>query len=114
VQTNASTSIAAFPSDTQLLTLQLQQGLSVAEIAQQRGFSPSTIINHLLELIEMNQPVDLNQLVLPVRQHLIVKAMEAVGTASLKSIYEHLKKAIPTMKFDWCELGGSDRKEVSC
>jgi len=34
--------------------------------------------------------VDLNQLVLPVRQHLIVKAMEAVGTASLKSIYEHL------------------------
>jgi len=35
--------------------------------------------------------VDLNQLVLPVRQHLIVKAMEAVGTASLKSIYEHLK-----------------------
>jgi len=61
--------------------------LSVAEIAQQRGFSPSTIINHLLELIEMNQPVDLNhQLVLPV-QHLIVK-VEAVGTASLKSIYE--------------------------
>jgi len=27
----------------------------------------------------MNQPVDLNQLVLPVRQQLIVKAMQAVG-----------------------------------
>jgi len=37
MQTNASTSIAAFPSDTQLLTLQLhRQGLSVEEIAQQR------------------------------------------------------------------------------
>jgi len=83
-----------------LLTLQLQQGLSVAEIAQQRGFSPSTIINHLLELIEMNQPVDLNQLVLPVRQHLIVKAME-VGTASLKSIYEHLKESYTYDEIDW-------------
>jgi len=41
----------------------------------------------------MNQPVDLNQLVLPVRQQLIVKAMQAVGTASLKSIYEHLKES---------------------
>jgi len=27
----------------------------------------------------MNQPVDLNQLVLPVRQQLIVKAMQAVS-----------------------------------
>ena len=94
MQINASTSITAFPSETQLLTLQLhRQGLSVEEIAQKRGFSFSTIITHLVELIEMNQPVDLNQLVLPVRQQLIVKAMQAVGTASLKSIYEHLKQS---------------------
>lgn len=94
MQINASTSIIAFPSETQLLTLQLhRQGLSVEEIAQKRGFSFSTIITHLVELIEMNQPVDLNQLVLPVRQQLIVKAMQAVGTASLKSIYEHLKQS---------------------
>jgi len=50
--------------------------------------------------------MDLNQLVLPVRQQLIVKAM-AVGTASLKSIYEHLK-AIPTMKL--IELGGCEKR----
>ena len=92
MQINASTCITAFPSETQLLTLQLhRQGLSVEEIAQKRGFSLSTIITHLVELIEMNQPVDLNQLVLPVRQQLIVKAMQAVGAASLTSIYEHLK-----------------------
>lgn len=94
MQINASTSITAFPSETQLLTLQLhRQGLSVEEITQKRGFSSSTIVSHLVELIEMNQPVDLNHLVLPVRQHLIVKAMQAVGTASLKSIYEHLKES---------------------
>lgn len=94
VQKEAPTSIAAFPSDTQLLTLQLhRQGLSVEEIAQKRGFSLSTITNHLTELISMNQPVDLNQLVIPVRQQLIVQAMQAVGAASLKSIYEHLKQS---------------------
>lgn len=94
VPKEASTSIASFPSDTQLLTLQLhRQGLSIEEIAQKRGFSFNTINNHLSELISMNQPVDLNQLVLPVRQQLIVQAMQAVGSASLKSIYEHLKQS---------------------
>jgi len=48
-----------------------------AEIAQQRGFSPSTIINHLLELIEMNQPVE-NQLVLPSAPD--CESHEAVGS----------------------------------
>jgi ATP-dependent DNA helicase RecQ len=79
------------PSDTQLLTLQLhKQGLNVTEIAQKRGLSTSTISAHLADLIEMNQAVELDQLVLPVRQQLIVKAMQAIGTAPLKNIYEHL------------------------
>lgn len=91
VQTDATTPSTAFPSDTQLLTLQLhREGLSIEEIAQKRGLSINTINSHLIELIEMNQPVDLNQLVLPVRQQLIMKAIQAVGTASLKNIYEYL------------------------
>jgi ATP-dependent DNA helicase RecQ len=88
---NSTIATAVFPSDTQLLTLQLhRQGLSIEEIAQTRGFTCSTAIAHLVELIEKNQPVDLNQLVIPVRQQLIVKAIQTVGIASLKSIYEHL------------------------
>ncbi len=80
-------------SYTQSLTLELhQQGLSVTEIAQKRGFSPTTVLNHLAELIEMNQPVDLIQLVPPERQLPIVQAMQAVGSESLKSIYEYLKQ----------------------
>ena len=82
---------ASFPSDSQLLTLKLhRQGLDTAEIATERNLSTSTIASHLAELIEMKQPVDLDQLVIPVRQQFIIKAVKTVGADSLKSIYEHL------------------------
>ncbi len=82
---------ASFPSDSQLLTLKLhRQGLDAADIARERSLSVNTIANHLAELIEMNQPVDLDQLVIPVRQQFILKALKTVGADSLKSIYEHL------------------------
>lgn len=79
------------PSNTHMVTLQYhQQGLSVEEIAERRSFSPSTIVTHLGELIEMQQPVDLNRLVLPERQKLIIQAIQTVGAELLKSIREHL------------------------
>jgi len=79
------------PSDSQMTTLQLyQQGLSVEEIAQRRSLTPGTIINHLSELIEMRQPVDLNRLVSAQHQKCILKAIQTVGADSLKTIREHL------------------------
>ncbi len=79
------------PSNSQMITLQLyQQGLRVEEIAQKRNLATSTINTHLSELIEMKQPVDINQLVLPVKQELIIKAIEKIGADSLKSLKEHL------------------------
>ena len=90
-QAGTVTGFASFPSDSQLLTLKLhRQGLDTAEIATERSLSTSTIASHLAELIEMNQPVDLDQLVIPVRQQFIIKAIKTVGADSLKSIYEHL------------------------
>jgi ATP-dependent DNA helicase RecQ len=84
-------SSAIFPSDTQLFTLQLhRQGLSVAEIAQKRNIRPTTIIRHLSDLVEMNQPVDLNQLVPPHRQQKISEALLVVGSHSLNQIREYL------------------------
>ncbi len=81
----------SLPSKSQMATLQLhQQGLSVAEIAQQRGFAVSTINTHLSELIEMNQPVALNQLVQADKQQAIVKTMEQMGDITLKTIKENL------------------------
>ncbi len=81
----------SIPSKSQMTTLELhQQGLSVAEIAQKRGFATSTIYNHLSELLEMNQPVALNKLVIADKQQAIIKAIEQVGDASLKTIKDSL------------------------
>ena len=78
------------PSKSQMLTLQLhQQGLEIADIAEQRGFSTSTITNHLGELLEMNQPVALNKLVKADKQTAIIKAIKKLGI-SLKTIKESL------------------------
>ncbi len=92
MQSNAiAQKTAAFPSDSKLLTLQLhRQGLTAEEIAQKRNLSLGTISNHLAELIAMNQPVDLDLLVIPVRQQFISKAIQTVGAASLRTISEHL------------------------
>jgi len=79
------------PANTHMVTLQFyQQGLSVEEIAEKRGFSPRTIITHLSELLEMKQPVDIERLVSPEQQKLILQAIQSVGDESLKTIREHL------------------------
>lgn len=81
----------ALPSDSQMITLQFyQQGLNPQEIAARRGLSPGTIYEHLSKLIEMNQPVDINQLVLPVKQDLIMRSIKNIGGDSLKNLKEHL------------------------
>ena len=81
----------ALPASTHMVTLQFyQQGLSVEEIAQKRGFTERTIITHLSELLEMKQPVDLNRLVLVELQQQILQAIQSVGADSLKTIKEHL------------------------
>ena len=81
----------SIPSKSQMTTLELhQQGLSIAEIAQKRSFTTSTIYNHLSELLEMNQPVALNKLVTADKQQAIIKAIKQIGDASLKTIKDSL------------------------
>jgi ATP-dependent DNA helicase RecQ len=79
------------PNPSQMITLQLhQQGLSIQEIAQQRGYASSTITTHLSELLEMNQPVALNQLVDAAKQKLIVNAISQNSDRSLTTLKEIL------------------------
>jgi ATP-dependent DNA helicase RecQ len=79
------------PSKSQMTTLQLhQQGLSVAEIATERGMAVSTISSHLGELIEMNQPVALNKLVTAAKQQKIVQTIQQLGDLALKPLKENL------------------------
>jgi len=76
---------------TQLMTLELhQRGLNILEIAKQRQLRSTTIASHLAELMELNLPVDINQLVPRKHQEAILQAIKVVGADSLKIIYEHL------------------------
>jgi len=79
------------PSPTKLKTLQLaQQGYSLEEIAATRGVKPGTIANHISELIEMNQPIQLEQFVPKSEQTIIWETITTVGDQSLKTIRETL------------------------
>ena len=81
---------SALPTRTQMKTLQLyQQGLSIAEIAKTRELTYGVIVEHLCELIELNQPVDINQLVQKEVQENIRQIIHQVGDESLKSIKEY-------------------------
>lgn len=81
-------------SETLMTTLSLfQQGYSLAQIAQQRGLKQTTVINHIVELIEQGQPVSVDQWVDPTRQVAIRGAIVQAGAASLSSIREILGDA---------------------
>ncbi|MBD2625294.1 DNA helicase RecQ [Trichormus variabilis] len=85
------TPVNDFPSDTELTTLQLyQQGFSIEEIAQKRNIRPTTIIRHLADLIEKNQPVDLSQLVTLEHQQKIWQVLEVLGDIALTPIRDYL------------------------
>ena len=79
------------PTQTEFITLRLhQEGLSVAEIAKKRNLSPSTITNHLAELLSKDQPVELNQLVPIEHQQKIWQVLEVLGDIPLTPVKEQL------------------------
>lgn len=90
-QPTPSTSPEGMISNTHLHTLDLhQQGMSPAEIAEQRNFRLSTIFDHLGMLMEAGQRVDLDSLVPPERQAAIEQAIAITGPDSLRMIRDHL------------------------
>jgi ATP-dependent DNA helicase RecQ len=86
-----SSSYSDSPSDTELSTLELyNQGLSIEEIAQKRNVKSGTIINHISNLIEKKQSLDLSKLVPLERQKKIWNVLEIVGDISLTPIRDNL------------------------
>lgn len=81
----------ALPNDTQMKTLQLyQQNLTITEIATKRGLTISTIVNHFSELIELNQPIDLDKFINSDKQKKILDVIHQIGNESLKVIKDKL------------------------
>ncbi|MBD2136708.1 DNA helicase RecQ [Anabaena sp. FACHB-1237] len=80
-----------FPTDTEITTFELyKQGFSIEEIARDRHLKPSTIVNHIENLIEKNQPIDLNNLIPLERQKKIWQILEVLGDIPLTPIRENL------------------------
>ncbi|MGL5508344.1 MAG: helix-turn-helix domain-containing protein, partial [Microcoleaceae cyanobacterium] len=52
----------------------------------------TTIISHIAELIELNYVANIDQIVLPKHQKIIIEAIEKVGDGALRPIYEVLKE----------------------
>ncbi len=88
--------------DTHRHTLELhRQGLSMAEIADQRGLKSSTIANHLEQLIRQGEAVEVDNLVAVDRQHTIVAVLAELENASLTDIRDRLD---PTYSYEEIRL----------
>ncbi|MEO0685923.1 MAG: helix-turn-helix domain-containing protein, partial [Cyanobacteria bacterium J06649_11] len=87
-------------TSTHLTTYSLfQRGLSLSEVAIERGLRLTTIISHIELLMTSGKEVDLNRLVSPERQVPIFEAIEKVGGHSLRTIREELGET-----FDYNEI----------
>ena len=77
---------------THTLTLRLlQQGLTIDEIARERGFAPNTIMSHLERIAAAGEPVDLAPLLPPLeRIARITAAINAAGDERLAPVKELL------------------------
>lgn len=85
---------------TTLITLELyEKGLSIEAIAQERGFSTTTIVGHLCKLYEDNYPINLNQFVTEYEVNTIKQIRKKLkNTNQLKPIFEALNGSIDYQK----------------
>jgi len=76
---------------TQLESYELfNKGMSLDKIAEARGLAISTIINHLSFIMEKGLPLEIDKLVKPVKQKIILEAIKKVGANKLKPIKDML------------------------
>ena len=70
----------------------LQKKMSITETAKMVGYTPSTIIGHIEQLLELQESVDLNYLKLPANTYQYVKAVfQQHGKEKLKPVFEALQ-----------------------
>jgi ATP-dependent DNA helicase RecQ len=80
---------------TQLETLELyNKDLSINEIAEEREMEPSTVVGHLVFLIEKKLIKNIDNLVNKKNQNKIIDAIKKVGSDKLKPIFEELGEEV--------------------
>lgn len=79
---------------THIVTMELyQRGLSIEEIASERGLVVGTIFSHLITQLEMGAQIDLTPLISPDRYQIIAGAFLEVGDEKLKPVKDFLGNA---------------------
>lgn len=81
------------PQMTHTLQVTLEfylEGLTAEEIAQKRKLKLTTIIGHFAELIALDKPVQIDQLVPPERQDKIFVALDVLGNIPLTQLKQKL------------------------
>ena len=79
------------PTSSNMITLQLyQQGLTVPEIAERRNLKESTIYGHIAELIEMQQPIEIDRFISEEKKSMIIRSIQTIGDGSLTPLKNRL------------------------
>jgi len=71
------------------------------EIAMKRGLVPSTISEHLFQLIEEGRPIDLSRILSKERIALVEEAIERAGSERLAPIKALLPKEVSYDEIRW-------------
>jgi len=87
--TTTSTHSTRTPTYQQTLEL-YEQGMSIEAIAEARSIKPSTVISHIVALIEEGKEIDTTALISADRYDVIAAALHAVGDDLLKPVKEYL------------------------
>lgn len=70
-----------------------KKGFTVEEIANERGYVSSTIVNHLCKLIEFGENIDIQQFVEAEKIPIIQAVIKATTESSLSAIMENIQKS---------------------
>ncbi|WP_027109233.1 DNA helicase RecQ [Lacticigenium naphthae] len=105
-----------FSGDTVLETVSLfEGGATLEEIAKQRGYTATTISNHLAKALERGETLDYQRLVPPEVESEILAAIETEGAEFLKPIKEAVDSTITyeQIKFVLAKPSGKSRFETN-
>ncbi len=85
--------------DSMKITLGLiRKGLSLEEIARERGMAQSTIFGHFIQLIRAGEKFDTSDLISEEEIQKITAAQQQLQSTTLKELYLHFKEEIPYEK----------------
>lgn len=86
---------------TYLETLELaKQGVTMEQIAAERGLSPGTIAQHIEKLLDEGEPLDIDQFVAPEKRREIEELFNRPATCRLKLCFDSRRCMHPIPCFD--------------